>query len=224
MVVQASAGQRLSDPSEALDNIARAAHQAEQELGRLVTLLADEDASAPDLDLVRELVRNAAATGLEATVDLEGEHRRTARGGGGARLPRGPGGATNALRYAAGACPCTSRCDAMRSSPSRSPTSARRDRSRTSAAATAYQVCEPASLSRAAHCRPGRLPRAAGDWRRAFPWGHSANPDDAEYDPAMSAGDPASVAGQPPRSTLPSRRSWTVSPSAETSSSRSSAS
>ena len=103
MVVQASAGQRLSDPSEALDNIARAAHQAEQELGRLVTLLADEDASAPDLDLVRELVRNAAATGLEATVDLEGDT---------AALPAevaelayrvAQEGLTNALRYAAGA-------------------------------------------------------------------------------------------------------------------------
>jgi len=110
MVVQASAGQRLaaSDPeltAETFDAIAGAAHQAEADIGRLVTLLADEHTSdrAPDLDLVEELVARAAGTGLDVTLTLDGD-----RDG----LPNDlvqtatrvvQEGLTNALRYASGA-------------------------------------------------------------------------------------------------------------------------
>lgn len=110
MVVQASAGQRLAarDPqltAEAFQAIASAAHQAEQDMGRLVALLGDQDAigPAPDLSLVEKLVAHAARSGLEITLRLEGE-----REGLPAPLTQTAyhviqEGLTNALRYAAGA-------------------------------------------------------------------------------------------------------------------------
>jgi signal transduction histidine kinase len=110
MVIQAAAGQRLAahDPeatAETFETIAGAARQAEQDMGRLVALLGDEDAigPAPDLTLVEELVARAAGSGLDVTLRLEG-----AREGLPApvvqvayRVVRE--GLTNALRYAAGA-------------------------------------------------------------------------------------------------------------------------
>jgi signal transduction histidine kinase len=110
MVVQASAGQRLAADSpeltaEAFDSIAGAARQAEADMGRLVALLADENAlgEAPDLELVEELVARAAGSGLAVTLRLEG-----AREGFPAQVVQAATrvvreGLTNALRYAGGA-------------------------------------------------------------------------------------------------------------------------
>jgi signal transduction histidine kinase len=110
MVVQASAGQRLAahDPeatAEAFEAIAGAARQAEEDMGRLVALLGDEDAigPAPDLDLVTEIVARAAGSGLDVSLRLDGE-----RGGLAAPIVETAfrvvqEGLTNALRYASGA-------------------------------------------------------------------------------------------------------------------------
>jgi signal transduction histidine kinase len=110
MVVQASAGQRLAATNpeltaEAFGAIAGAAHQAEDDMSRLVTLLADEQATgqAPDLELVKELVVRAAGTGLDVTLSLEGD-----REGLPSELTQTTTrvvqeGLTNALRYASGA-------------------------------------------------------------------------------------------------------------------------
>ena len=79
MVIQASAGQRLAhDPTataETFDAIAGAARQAEDDMGRLVALLGDEEAigPAPDLALIEELVTRAAGSGLNVRLRLEGE-------------------------------------------------------------------------------------------------------------------------------------------------------
>ena len=110
MVVQASAGQRLAahDPdatAEAFDAIAGAARQAEQDMGRLVALLGDEQAigPAPDLAMVEEIVARAAGSGLDVTLRLKGDREG---------LPAPlveiayrivQEALTNALRYAAGA-------------------------------------------------------------------------------------------------------------------------
>jgi signal transduction histidine kinase len=110
MVVQASAGQRLvsDDPrstADAFDAIADAARRAEEDMGRLVALLGDDEAiaEAPDLSLVEEIVERAAGSGLDVTLRLEGDREglpaevaRTA-----CRVVQE--GLTNALRYAAGA-------------------------------------------------------------------------------------------------------------------------
>jgi signal transduction histidine kinase len=69
MVVQASAGQRMTDSgevAEALESVAAAAAQARTEIGRLVELLAGEMPSATSarLPMVAELVHRASATGL----------------------------------------------------------------------------------------------------------------------------------------------------------------
>jgi signal transduction histidine kinase len=110
MVIQATAGQRLAahDPeatAQTFDAIADAARQAEQDMGRLVVLLGDEEAigPAPDLILVEELVARAAGSGLDVRLRLEGDRE-------GLRAPLGQTayrvvqeGLTNALRYAAGA-------------------------------------------------------------------------------------------------------------------------
>jgi signal transduction histidine kinase len=110
MVVQATAGQRLAATNpqlttEAFHAIADAAHGAEEDIGRLVALLADDQATGPaaDLEPVEEIVARAAATGLDVTLTLEG----TSQG-----LPSDvihtatrviQESLTNALRYASGA-------------------------------------------------------------------------------------------------------------------------
>ena len=110
MVVQATAGQRLAATNpqltaEAFHAIADAAHGAEEDIGRLVALLADDHATgqAPGLELIEELVARAAGTGLDITLTLEGTHEG---------LPDDViqiatlvvrEALTNALRYASGA-------------------------------------------------------------------------------------------------------------------------
>jgi signal transduction histidine kinase len=110
MVIQATAGQRLAahDPeatAQTFEAIADAARQAEDDMGRLVALLGDEESigPAPDLILVEELVARAAGSGLDVRLRLEGERE-------GLRAPLSETayrvvqeGLTNALRYAAGA-------------------------------------------------------------------------------------------------------------------------
>jgi signal transduction histidine kinase len=110
MVIQATAGQRLvahdaEATAQTFEAIADAARQAEQDMGRLVALLGDEEAigPAPDLILVEELVARAAGSGLDVRLRLEGDRE-------GLRAPLGQTayrvvqeGLTNALRYAAGA-------------------------------------------------------------------------------------------------------------------------
>ena len=110
MVVQASAGQRLAarDPEateETFAAIAGAARQAEQDMGRLVALLSDEDAigPAPDLGLVEELVSRAAGSGLDVTLRLEGEREGLPAPVALSAYHVVQEGLTNALRYAAGA-------------------------------------------------------------------------------------------------------------------------
>jgi signal transduction histidine kinase len=110
MVVQANAGQRLAahDPlraAETLEAIAVAAHQAEDDMGRLVVLLGDEGAigAAPDLALVEELVARAADSGLDVTLRLEGEREQLAALSVQAAYRVAQEGLTNALRYASGA-------------------------------------------------------------------------------------------------------------------------
>ena len=109
MVVQASAGQRLThDPeatAETFDAIAGAARQAEQDMGRLVALLGDENAigPAPDLALVEELVGRAAGSGLDVMLRLEGQREGLPAEIGETAYRVVQEGLTNALRYAAGA-------------------------------------------------------------------------------------------------------------------------
>ena len=110
MVVQASAGQRLAahDPestAEAFEAISGAAKQAEEDMGRLVRLLGDRDATgpAPDLALVEELVARAAGSGLDVTLRLEGERENLSPDVGHVAYRVVQEGVTNALRYASGA-------------------------------------------------------------------------------------------------------------------------
>jgi len=109
MVVQASAGQRLAhDPeltAEAFGAIAGAAREAEEDMGRLVALLAERDAvgPAPDLALVEELVARAAGSGLDVTLRLEGEREGLPAPIAHTAYRVVQEGLTNALRYASGA-------------------------------------------------------------------------------------------------------------------------
>jgi signal transduction histidine kinase len=80
MVVQASAGQRVAYAdrnglAEALMSVAEAAAQAQQEIGRLVELLSGDlpAGSSPDLQMIDELVRRAATTGLRVSYRQSGE-------------------------------------------------------------------------------------------------------------------------------------------------------
>ena len=110
MVVQAAAGQRLAahDPelaAETFDAIAGAAREAEEDMGRLVALLADQDAvgPAPDLALIEELVARAAGSGLDVSLRLEGEREGLPTPVAHAAYRVVQEGLTNALRYASGA-------------------------------------------------------------------------------------------------------------------------
>jgi signal transduction histidine kinase len=78
MVVQASAGQRMTesgDVAEALETVAAAAAQAQTEIGRLVELLAGGSSCgpAPQLAMVGELVGRASATGLAVNCQFLGD-------------------------------------------------------------------------------------------------------------------------------------------------------
>ena len=110
MVVQAGAGQRLaaSDPertAETFEAIADAARQAEEDMGRLVVLLADErpPGAAPDLGLVEELVERAGNSGLAISLRLEGDREDLAPELAQAAFRVVQEGLTNALRYSSGA-------------------------------------------------------------------------------------------------------------------------
>jgi signal transduction histidine kinase len=79
VVVQASAGQRAKDGerdgmAEALMSVAEAAAQAQQEIGQLVELLRGDvpSGSSPNLQMIHELVRRAATTGLTVTCRFTG--------------------------------------------------------------------------------------------------------------------------------------------------------
>ena len=110
MVVQASAGQRLAahDPqltAEAFAAISGAAHEAEDDMRRLVALLGDERGTgpAPDLTIVDELVARAAGSGLDVTLRLEGQREGMPAALAQAAYRVVQEGLTNAMRYAAGA-------------------------------------------------------------------------------------------------------------------------
>jgi signal transduction histidine kinase len=77
MVVQASAGQRVRGTDgmmAALSSVAEAAAQAREEIGRLVELLSGDlpPGLSPSVRMVGELVRRAAATGLDVTCRITG--------------------------------------------------------------------------------------------------------------------------------------------------------
>jgi signal transduction histidine kinase len=110
MVVQAGAAQRIAavDPEltgETFEAIAGAARQAEQDMTRLVTLLAADDAvaQAPDLRLVEELVARAAGSGLDVTLRLEGSREGLPASAVQTVYRVVRESLTNALRYASGA-------------------------------------------------------------------------------------------------------------------------
>jgi signal transduction histidine kinase len=110
MVVQAGAGQRIAavDPEltgETFEAIAGAARQAEQDMTRLVSLLAADEAiaQAPDLTLVEELVARAAGSGLDVTLRLEGSREGLPASAVQTVYRVVRESLTNALRYASGA-------------------------------------------------------------------------------------------------------------------------
>jgi signal transduction histidine kinase len=110
MVVQAGAGQRLVGvdrdlTAETFGAIAGAARQAEDDMGRLLALLADDDAigEAPDLSLVEELVHHASGSGLDVDLRLEGEREGLPAVAVEAAYRVVQESLTNAIRYAAGA-------------------------------------------------------------------------------------------------------------------------
>jgi signal transduction histidine kinase len=107
MVIQAGAGQRVAtDPrasAETFQAIAGAAREAERDMGRLVSMLADEDGPRPaaDAGLVEALVAKAAAGGLDVTLRLEGEREGVTEPVADAVSHVVQEGLTNVLRYAA---------------------------------------------------------------------------------------------------------------------------
>jgi signal transduction histidine kinase len=116
MVVQASAGQRLtvSEPGRAAETfgvIATAARQAEADLGRLADLLAQdatpEGGAGPgagaELQLLREIVDTARASGLPVTLRVSGNTACVSQTVAHTVLRVVQEGLTNALRYAPGA-------------------------------------------------------------------------------------------------------------------------
>jgi signal transduction histidine kinase len=110
MVVQATAGQRLVDHSPELTGevfaaISQAARDAEDDMGRLVVLLADGDAPGGhhNIELVHELVRRAAGSGLDVRLRVEGDPDGLADMTLDAIYRIVQESLTNALRYAAGA-------------------------------------------------------------------------------------------------------------------------
>jgi signal transduction histidine kinase len=102
-----STAQRTAETAlaETFEATASAARQAEQDMGRLVSLLGDEDAigPAPDLALVEELVARASGSGLDVRLRLEGEREAWPAPLAEVAYRVVQEGLTNALRYAAGA-------------------------------------------------------------------------------------------------------------------------
>ncbi len=110
MVIQASAGQRLTatDPSlaaEAFDSIGEAARQAEGEIGRLVELL-DHDSQqrgADGIRLIGELVARAGAAGLAVNCRFTGSTDGLAAQASDAAYRVVQESLTNAFKHAPGA-------------------------------------------------------------------------------------------------------------------------
>ncbi len=109
MVIQASAGQRLTatDPSlaaEAFDSIGEAARQAEAEIGRLVELLDYEPppCGADWMRLVDELVARASAAGLAVTCRFTGSFGGLSPGASETAYRLIQESLTNALKHAPG--------------------------------------------------------------------------------------------------------------------------
>jgi signal transduction histidine kinase len=108
MVVQATAGQRLADAgsgsvAEAMRAVATAASQARQDIGRLVDLLDAEPSEGPALPAISELVRRAAATGLDVTCRLSGSLDGLGHAASQAAYRVVQEALTNALKHAPGA-------------------------------------------------------------------------------------------------------------------------
>jgi signal transduction histidine kinase len=110
MVIQANAGQRLlvDDPGRAmiaLDSIAEAAKQAEEEVGRLVDLLGGDDAvsAVTGLELVQQLVEHVAATGITIACRFEGRSDDLPLATSEVAFRVVQEGITNALKHAPGA-------------------------------------------------------------------------------------------------------------------------
>ncbi len=110
MVVQASAGQRLTgkDPvlaADAFDAIAESAEQAESEIGRLVELL-EHQPVRPGIDpigLVDDLVARASATGLAVSCRVAGTAEEVSEQAAQAAYRVVQESLTNALKHAPGA-------------------------------------------------------------------------------------------------------------------------
>jgi signal transduction histidine kinase len=110
MVIQASAGQRLTatDPSlaaEAFDSIGEVAQQAEAEIGRLLELLdaTGQQRGADGVRLIGELVTRAAAAGLAVSCRFSGSADGLPAPAADAAYRVVQESLTNALRHAAGA-------------------------------------------------------------------------------------------------------------------------
>ena len=108
MVVQASAGQRMTDRgevAEALESVAAAAAQARTEIGRLVEMLAGEmpSATSAGLPMVAELVHRASATGLTVNCRFMGDCGQLGPAASEAAYRVVQEALTNALKHAPGA-------------------------------------------------------------------------------------------------------------------------
>jgi len=110
MVVQATAGQRLAAvdaelTAETFESIAGAAHQAEQDIRRLVELLSVERATEPAVDpaMIEQLVARAQDNGLHVTLRVKGDDHEVPADIAASAYRIVQEGLTNALRYAAGA-------------------------------------------------------------------------------------------------------------------------
>jgi signal transduction histidine kinase len=110
MVIQASAGQRLTatDPSlaaEAFDSIGEVAQQAEAEIGRLLDLLAatGEQRGADGIQLIGELVARASAAGLAVSCRFSGSADDLPAAAADAAYRVVQESLTNALKHAPGA-------------------------------------------------------------------------------------------------------------------------
>lgn len=108
MVVQASAGQRMTDRgevAEVLESVAAAAAQARTEIGRLVEMLAGEmpSATSAGLPMVAELVHRASATGLTVNCCFTGDCDQLGPAASEAAYRVVQEALTNALKHAPGA-------------------------------------------------------------------------------------------------------------------------
>ena len=174
MVIQASAGQRLTatDPSlaaEAFDSIGEVAQQAEAEIGRLLELLdaTGQQRGADGVRLIGELVTRAAAAGLAVSCRFSGS-----ADGLPAQPPTPPTGwsrrasptrsGTRPARRSTSSSP--GRVSTSRSTFATGPPSARRPAWSDPAAGAGSPVCGNGSRTAGASSRPARSKPAGGGW------------------------------------------------------------